>query len=770
MDSIGQKRLKNHTNIEKCQEPHRKGHGDPPRTVACGGKADNFLDIRRAGMYHRSTMRDDAPSIHFAPRFHVNFYHSYRGDTPDERGFGKDIRIIRGILDDLDRLAGEGLVVRAAWDFDNAFTLGQILPANAPDIIDRIRARVSAGIDEIELMSWNNGLLSAQTPEEFRLSMRWAGHAPDASGNADVFGSFVPIARPQENMFTASHIPLYRSLGIEAVCLYYSAIPFNGFGSFVPPLGSGQRYNPLGLVDAVSGQSMRLLPCCNQGDLAEYWFSASRMMAAIRRSQLGAAGPIDHMVVLDMDADDSFWAGLARPLARIVAPSFAGLYHLIHDVARLPYVTFTRPWDYLSTHPDRGTLSLPQDLADGAFDGYASWAEKYEDYVVWDRVLHARSLWESAKSAVAAKAGLPDQALDDFGSWSGALGPEHRSQATEAIRQRLRLLSTTHFGMAAPVMNARRFEEGQKLGDTVVALTRAFHRAVAGAGTGPDGASSVDAAPEEAVADIDAIVKVLPPWKEYAGRKVPMLDECVRAWTLPAFRPSGPERWTAAIASCSLRYRKTAHTGFDRKKARRLGRSWDPRWTQLAPMELIAFYRVPARTPIRIWKRDFCGRISMYTLEYLDYGGNADAILNNHVTPGWVAVGDGESGLLVAQADKGPRSLAFCPVRRVREGSGSGGVVTVSLNPYGTWWGPQYRYPARVSGLGRLAAIATADHLFSSAPSWEGASLDFRVLVASYRGDAPPAGLIAAAERFSGLDGNHHNNSGGGSSNGQGTD
>ena len=35
------------------------------------------------------------PKIFLAFRFHVNFYHSYRGDTPDELGFGKDVRIIR---------------------------------------------------------------------------------------------------------------------------------------------------------------------------------------------------------------------------------------------------------------------------------------------------------------------------------------------------------------------------------------------------------------------------------------------------------------------------------------------------------------------------------------------------------------------------------------------------------------------------------------------------------------------------------------------------
>jgi len=113
----------------------------------------------------------DERTIYFCPRFHVNFYHSYRGDTADEQGFGKDIRIIRGILDDLEKLETEGISVHCAWDFDNVFSLGHIIPRHAPDILNRIKDRVATGRDEIHLMSWNNGLLSAHTPEEFKLAV-----------------------------------------------------------------------------------------------------------------------------------------------------------------------------------------------------------------------------------------------------------------------------------------------------------------------------------------------------------------------------------------------------------------------------------------------------------------------------------------------------------------------------------------------------------------------------------------------------------------------
>ena len=45
--------------------------------------------------------------IHVAFGFHVNCYHSYRGDTNDGLGFGSDIRIIRKILDTVCEISGK---------------------------------------------------------------------------------------------------------------------------------------------------------------------------------------------------------------------------------------------------------------------------------------------------------------------------------------------------------------------------------------------------------------------------------------------------------------------------------------------------------------------------------------------------------------------------------------------------------------------------------------------------------------------------------------
>lgn len=54
-------------------------------------------------------------TVHVALSFHGNYYHSYRGDSPDDDGYGQDIRVIRSTLDWLEAYPE----LRADWDFDN---------------------------------------------------------------------------------------------------------------------------------------------------------------------------------------------------------------------------------------------------------------------------------------------------------------------------------------------------------------------------------------------------------------------------------------------------------------------------------------------------------------------------------------------------------------------------------------------------------------------------------------------------------------------------
>jgi len=683
------------------------------------------------------------------------------------------------------------------------------------------------------------GFWPAHTPEELKCALSWAIAAPDGSGALQTFGSFVPIARPQECMFTQSHIDIYRKVGIEAVSLYYSAIPFNAFGSFIPELSAQKRYNPLTLKNPATGASIRLIPAINQGDLAEYFFSAARMLKAIRAEQLreprhdatqGARQPVDMLVVLDMDADDTFWAGFVPRFSRRFVPSFGGLYSLIKSIAHLPFVGFERPWEYLNTHPDRGEISIGQDMADGAFDGYSSWSEKYENYEIWSIIASARARWEAAKDSVVAHTvayRTPLVAnLNLKTSWFDEL-EEHDhldaplvALAQEAMQAQLRALSTTHFGLAAPVMNAKRLEKAREAANRALESAEALYRAVKHEyeytdeyteapkyiGTKPNLFESPEVQQDSRQPFAFAIdksgegqltlepdpsgqirlargphrVAICAPWVEYGHRiyksreinvkfdegyyeahgLIPLSHER-KAIEWPHGRGRTAIYWrrTARMLSADLvrfdihvQYPQTPHRRYNRKKAMLLGRTWDARWQQVAPFEIIAFENVPLSTIIHVWKEDFAGVITCYSLDYAGYGRNRYlADINNHLTPQWLALSDGVHGILVAQTPEQTtqeplsptfqpfQSFAFCPLRQdLRTGA-----QRISMLPFGALWGPQYRYPSAVTGLGRLAAICTAEHLHSSAPSWEGRTLEARLLVALYEGDAPPERLLA---------------------------
>jgi hypothetical protein len=71
--------------------------------------------------------------------FHINFVHSWRGDTPDEAGFGTDMRVIRGVLDILDRANSAGLSARGYWDTEVFWTFQEIVPRYCPELLDRMR-------------------------------------------------------------------------------------------------------------------------------------------------------------------------------------------------------------------------------------------------------------------------------------------------------------------------------------------------------------------------------------------------------------------------------------------------------------------------------------------------------------------------------------------------------------------------------------------------------------------------------------------------------
>lgn len=381
--------------------------------------------------------------IHIGYGFHVNCYHSYRGDTNDNLGFGSDIRIIRKILDVLTDFNKNGVPVKGTWDSENFFSLEQILPKYAPDIIEKMKERTEKYGDEQIIMGYSNGALGAMNEEEFEASIELAISNSEKSGLADIFGKCEKIVRPQEVMFTPSQVKLYNKLGVKALCLYYSCVPFDAFRTLVPKLPDEFAFNPL--TYTYKGESMVVLPTYNNSDVCDAGCLRS-WVKELHKKQLNGEIKNDLFIFINMDADAIFWETMELPIVGHKIANTDGIHGLVKEVADLPYVVFSTPGEYLKNHKPLGEIDFTQDTADGNFTGYASWAEKPYNRKIWTAVERSRMM---------AKV----NAESDFNSPS--------------FKERVLLLSTTHFGLATPVLNIQREKKADELAKNVVESEKA---------------------------------------------------------------------------------------------------------------------------------------------------------------------------------------------------------------------------------------------------------------------------------------------------------
>jgi hypothetical protein len=373
--------------------------------------------------------------------FHINFYHSWRGDTPDEAGFGTDIRVIREVLKILNRANDAGLKARAYWDTEVYWTFQEILPRHSPDILEGMRRRVEAGLDEIVLGPFNNGANHAATADEFRASLAWALENEWGSGLRQLFGKVAPFYRPQETMFTSGQEIILKEHGMDGLILYYAGVPFNTISNFIPTLSDEQRYNPLWFRSHEKQPPLILLPAIAAADLIEQ-VSLENLMRRLHQRQERGEIQADVLIHINEDADLETWLPVKLPKAISWFPNMGGLEEFIRVVNKYPWADFTLPSEYAANHLPRGEVLVRQDLADGGFDGNYSWAEKSASLRAWTLLEQSR-LASYRAGALAQRAGLD-------------LNPALWEGMDSAFFQRLIGLTTTHFGMSTPIINEER--------------------------------------------------------------------------------------------------------------------------------------------------------------------------------------------------------------------------------------------------------------------------------------------------------------------------
>ena len=729
--------------------------------------------------------------IHIAYGFHVNCYHSYRGDTNDEQGFGSDLRIIRKIIKALDALNAEGIPVKGTWDSENFFSLERILPEYAPDIIEGMKRRVRENGDENIIMGYTNGALGAMQADELKASVELAISNPRGSGLKDIFGTCEKIVRPQEVMFSPPQVHTYNQLGVRALCLYYSCVPFDAFKTLIPLLDDEKAFNPLSFC--YEGEELTVIPTYSNADVCDAGCLRAWVKDLHAKQESGEIKR-DLFLFINMDADAIFWESLDLPVIGNRIANTDGIHGLVKEVADLDFVVFDTPGGYLNSHENAGTITFSQDTADGNFTGYASWAEKPYNRKIWTAIERSRTAGRAKKDET------------DF-------------------LNRVKLLSTTHFGLATPVLNIQRETAANALAAelinssvskdgklTVINTNGSELQCVQLAYSGnkalkidADGLTAYTVIPlnENSVfvmlkfekskkkyeikaveteyenkpftpslksggAEIafakDGSVKwltyngksiggsgFLSSFLTYAGKRYDFKcksiekgsitgGECIEisgSITLPdavtqgsfCYRFFTSQAAEGIFVITDVRYPYTEERDSISTENSTLGRYTDMKWEEAVPFAL-SFNN---DSGVSVIKRNFEGAFSSFDAASYGQADEKNKSLdsfNNQLTAGAVGLTDGGKGLMLGNARNVLSSMAYCPMRLDENGR-------VTMNPFGTFFGKQRHHRNRSGDRIPLTYTLIAPQGKSLAPSYNGCRETAALCLLPFDGAAP---------------------------------
>jgi hypothetical protein len=228
------------------------------------------------------------------------------------------------------------------------------------------------------------------------------------------------------------------------------------------------------------------------------------------------------------------------------------------------------------------------------------------------------------------------------------------------------------------------------------------------------------------------------PWRSEAGENV-AADVRVD-WTAV---PGAP--WL--VADVEVAYPATVKRDLLHTPQQKLRRYLDLGWSEVAPFELHPLLSAPNTRPLEVWRRNYLNVVSGFPLDTgaINAANSELDAFNHQVTADFVAVEDGQRGLLLAQSADARTSHAFAPMR-LRERNG---WQRIAINPFGSYTGRQLDYSQlSATGIGTEFTTLGSSSLRPNGPSYNGERERFRLLVAPYVGAKPPPQLQADAAVF----------------------
>ena len=392
--------------------------------------------------------------IFFVLSPHINYYHSYRGDSRGISGFGKDLNMMSGILDELDRIEDMGFSfkdMRISWDYGDTFWSMQLQKEYQQNVLDRVIERCKKKKDEVLIGSWGNVAKSILDTEEFIQDHKWFLENSMGIGVNQLFqGRIAPYTRTQETMFTQGMIELYNILGIKGICLYYSMYGFDVARPFINPrLNDNQRYGIIRLNSTVSDASSLMIPMYGFGDILDFC-SIKKWFKFIRKKQENGEISGHALVFLNFDMDYENWVGLKLPKFMQWMPNSRGLLEFAEAVDAYDYIEFTNLLEIVPKLELQGETVLREDVADGMWNGYYNWAQKYNNTQFW--TIGQRARWLKSISDTLASESLNRNA----NSIVKDVLRNNDDYKETYLKNKILFASTTNFGMAMPFLHEHR--------------------------------------------------------------------------------------------------------------------------------------------------------------------------------------------------------------------------------------------------------------------------------------------------------------------------
>ncbi|MFX1391899.1 MAG: hypothetical protein ACFE9Z_17680, partial [Promethearchaeota archaeon] len=179
---------------------------------------------------------------------------------------------------------------------------------------------------------------------------------------------------------------------------------------------------------------------------------------------------------------------------------------------------------------------------------------------------------------------------------------------------------------------------------------------------------------------------------------------------------------------------------------------YDISWKEVMPCEIKP--NILGKTkPLRIWKHNFLGHTTYFDLDMEDIDSiNADIdCLVANISDGWMALSNGDKGLLIGFNSLKAANFAFSPIKL--RGNGFGDIKEklqqIRINPFGTYYGKMLHYWTDGTGHAQKIVPKVTTTYRSSAPTFSGKTISFDLILCPYLGDEPPDEIQSFANHYS---------------------